>query len=592
MDVSKQLFKGVKNDIGSKHVPDDFFYQSLNFNADSIVGADQMLHPERVNQPNALQVDGEYEYKFLDSNNILKSQFMSVQGGSVYRDIDSTPVLIKSGLSTGLCTFTVFRDKLFISNGKDYPIIYNGNSGIVTQMGAPEAVLNINAGLLNGIYYYAITCVTTGGEEVTGTISNTVTVNSQQVDLSIPIGYSGTTSRKIYRTAAGGTTLYLITTVANNVDLTYTDNVPDSSLVTAIPATNNECPKPYFISNIYDKLIGTVSDLYPTQFYNTDGTSEMFDASAYVDISNQGADNTPVMGMEMDYAQIIVGTQKNICIVDVSSTDTTVTFTRSNVGVKNGYTMVRVPSHGDFDGGVMFVSSLNDVRLVTGYRNIIPNTVNDIGSDNFSQNIRETLSSDISSASRMYAEFFDYKYHLIVSDKQYVFDIRTMGWYPKDTQTTTYHSIPCVYGLFNGNLYNGHQDGYVEREYASIQYRAEDVSGYIETPHIAVSNDRKFVQDLVIWFIASDSNSINIKVWTDDNAINFVDVNTIVDGSVYNSSFYSSLFYDATANNEDYRVVHISKTCLWIKFRITCSKGRALYRGYRIGIQQLASKGS
>ncbi len=47
---------------------------------------------------------------------------------------------------------------------------------------------------------------------------------------AIPVGATGVTQRKIYRTAAGGTQLALVATIADNTTTVYSDNLPDASL--------------------------------------------------------------------------------------------------------------------------------------------------------------------------------------------------------------------------------------------------------------------------------------------------------------------------------------------------------------------------
>lgn len=67
--------------------------------------------------------------------------------------------------------------------------------------------------------------------------SNTATL--QRIPLTaIPTGTSEVTSRNVYRTAAGGSQLKLLTTIANNVGTTFTDTVADASLGANIPVTN------------------------------------------------------------------------------------------------------------------------------------------------------------------------------------------------------------------------------------------------------------------------------------------------------------------------------------------------------------------
>ena len=112
------------------------------------------------------------------------------------------------------------------------------------QVAAPTAatVAVGAAGVLTGNYYYRITFVTALGETETGVVSALVAPSSQQVNLSaIPISSdTAVTSRKIYRTTAGGSVLLcqLVTTIANNTTTTYSDNIADGSLGAAESRTN------------------------------------------------------------------------------------------------------------------------------------------------------------------------------------------------------------------------------------------------------------------------------------------------------------------------------------------------------------------
>ena len=75
-------------------------------------------------------------------------------------------------------------------------------------MCAPWAVAGGAGSVDVGTHYYAMTYVTAGGEEVLGSVSNTVTIagSAKTVALTLPLGYSTTLTRNIYRTKAGGTT--------------------------------------------------------------------------------------------------------------------------------------------------------------------------------------------------------------------------------------------------------------------------------------------------------------------------------------------------------------------------------------------------
>lgn len=106
-------------------------------------------------------------------------------------------------------------------------------------LASPAAAGNVD----NGAHRYLVTFVTAAGETQAGTPSAAVTVadkaiNGKVVLTSIPVGGAFVTARKIYRTAAGGSTYLLLATIADNTTTTYTDNIADASLGAGAPSTN------------------------------------------------------------------------------------------------------------------------------------------------------------------------------------------------------------------------------------------------------------------------------------------------------------------------------------------------------------------
>jgi len=112
-------------------------------------------------------------------------------------------------------------------------------STFTAALAATPIAGNVNA----GAHRYSATFVTADGETQAGGISAPVTVVDAgvngKVELSaIPIGGSLVTSRKLYRTAANGSTYLLLATIANNTATTYTDNTADASLGAQAPTVN------------------------------------------------------------------------------------------------------------------------------------------------------------------------------------------------------------------------------------------------------------------------------------------------------------------------------------------------------------------
>ena len=106
-------------------------------------------------------------------------------------------------------------------------------------LASPAIAGNVTA----GAHRYRVTFVTADGETEGGTVSSVVTVADAGVNgkvelTAIPLGGSLVTSRKIYRTAAAGSTYLLLATIADNTTTIYTDNIADGSLGAGAPTAN------------------------------------------------------------------------------------------------------------------------------------------------------------------------------------------------------------------------------------------------------------------------------------------------------------------------------------------------------------------
>ena len=124
--------------------------------------------------------------------------------------------------------------------GTDVTDVLNSDIGInfyqVSDPPPPTLALIADAsGLLGvGVYNYRVTFITALGETHTsGTTAITTDASNKKVLVTIPVSEDArVTGRKIYRSSIGGgsTNEKLLTTINNNNDLTYTDNIADASL--------------------------------------------------------------------------------------------------------------------------------------------------------------------------------------------------------------------------------------------------------------------------------------------------------------------------------------------------------------------------
>lgn len=153
---------------------------------------------------------------------------------------------------TGGVTGTIFSTLDIINSlGYTLRIAHDSSERMVVSFTTPapgaltSALAGAGAGNVdNGLHKYRVTFVTADGETEGGTVNAGTTVADKTVDgkislTAVPVGTSGVvTSRKIYRTTAGGSVYKLLTTLADNTTTTYTDNTADAGLGANAPTTN------------------------------------------------------------------------------------------------------------------------------------------------------------------------------------------------------------------------------------------------------------------------------------------------------------------------------------------------------------------
>lgn len=177
------------------------------------------------------------------------SHLLAFCGTGIYVSTDggATFSLLKDGftLNQKWSCYT-YADNVIMVNGVNANQIYDFTA--VRNMGltAPATAATVAAGaigLLTGNYYYKVSFVYSGSESNAGIASSVVAPSAKAVNLTnIPVGGSGCTQRKLYRTKAGGTVYYELATINNNTDTTYTDNDVDDLLSWKVAPTNNTPP--------------------------------------------------------------------------------------------------------------------------------------------------------------------------------------------------------------------------------------------------------------------------------------------------------------------------------------------------------------
>lgn len=122
--------------------------------------------------------------------------------------------------------------------------IFRYGTTVADQIGMqnPTVAISAVAGAAGNVAHtvaYQVTFVGRGGETGPNTATAAITPVSKIVNLTnIPLGPSGTTSRKIYRQDAGAGTFKLLATIVDNVTTIYNDNDNATLATAAVSAVN------------------------------------------------------------------------------------------------------------------------------------------------------------------------------------------------------------------------------------------------------------------------------------------------------------------------------------------------------------------
>lgn len=147
----------------------------------------------------------------------------------------------------------------------------------------------------------------------------TNTASRQQVPLSaIPTGGALVTSRKVYRTAAGGSQLKLLVTIADNTTTTFTDTVTDASLGANVPTSNTATANQVALSGIpigaaavtsrkVYRTVATGSQLKLLATIADNTTTTYADSTADASLG-ANAPTTDASGLTQPAGQVLAGT--------------------------------------------------------------------------------------------------------------------------------------------------------------------------------------------------------------------------------------------------------------------------------------------
>jgi len=272
-----------------------------------------------------------YRFYYGSSKLLIISYSTFLKGGDDSAGtFDADLTSIKTGLTAGEYFQAVtYKDVFYAGNGVNANIHYDGTNIRDWGVDGPgETEMAGSQGdpgsIPDGTYKYQVTFVYDGYQESnpnTDTTSVTIAVD-KEIDLAgIPLGTALTnvTARKLYRTQKGGSVYYYLTTIADNVDETYSDDALDGALdTTTTPPSTHYAPEicKYFESHkeriFAAGLLTETSRLYYSAIIKGISYPDIFPADNWIDISPD--DGEKIMGIKTDPSGIFVSLNRPRCI--------------------------------------------------------------------------------------------------------------------------------------------------------------------------------------------------------------------------------------------------------------------------------------
>lgn len=246
-------------------------------------------------------------------------------GTTTFATIPSAQSVFTAGVRVGAAEY---QQHLFIGNGGVIPYKYNGTDFTRHGVYPPTTTSTVStgaAGALTGDYTYKVTYVNSQSvESDVGPVTATHTAASTQISMvCIPVAPQsfGVSARRVYRTAAGGTTFKLLTTINDNTTTTYLDNVADASLGATAPTDNGVPPKYSVVVYHRDRLFCNDSANPNFYYYSDLAEPYTFGATNF----RRFGDNTDdiVRALAVDGENIVIFGDKSVEILYMPDTDDT-----------------------------------------------------------------------------------------------------------------------------------------------------------------------------------------------------------------------------------------------------------------------------
>lgn len=289
-----------------------------------------------------------------------------------------------------------YGDKIYITNGKVQPRVYNGvtiaATGL-TQSPTITAAESANSGNLGGNYKYKLVSTIAGVRQNGSVASTSVLLTNKQMDLSWTADANvSVDGYEIYRTTGTGTVFYYLTSIDGRATVAYTDNISDLTILEqrVLDEHGDAPPVSYFAEPHKQRIWWLRTDTYPTRGYWSDpGLPESVYSENFLDFTDSETVGDQVTGGIGNYDGLfVVFTEKALWTVSGTGAiigdivDWTKTRSNASTGCVSSRSAVRIPAGSKYSdqtgqlrttavSSIAYFTPLGDIRIFDGDNDLI-----------------------------------------------------------------------------------------------------------------------------------------------------------------------------------------------------------------------------
>ena len=301
-----------------------------------------------------------------------------------------------SGSITRLPDFAQYKTTLYVTNGVSNRS-WNGTSIATigqTQSPTVTSASSATGTNLTGNYKWKLVSVVADATRSPASVASTnLLLQSEQASLSWTADAdTNVTGYELYRTIGTGTVYYFVGAIDGRTTVVYTDNVPDSVILSrrALLEYGDAPPTSWFCELHKERMFWLRTDAQPQRAYFSDaGLPESVGTTNYFDFADNDQTNDVLTGALGNFQnKLLVFLEKAIWTVSGTGVligdiqDWTKKKTNASVGTVSHRTVIRVPAGARFmaqNGSpievgsetIAYLTPYNDIRLFDGVSDVI-----------------------------------------------------------------------------------------------------------------------------------------------------------------------------------------------------------------------------